>query len=108
MEPEAESYQLHTDEAGATIQDATQEEQVPLSPSRRSAAGRSDIFRDESGDDDESYEEREMTLQELLYSSSSFYAIVVPGEWKGNRIPIFAGRDDFFCRVETSVSILLV
>ena len=66
-------YQLHADE-----QD---EEQVPLSPSRRSK--RSDIFRDETGgddDDDASYEEREMTLQELMYSSSSFYAIVVPGE----------------------------
>jgi len=33
---------------------------------------------DDGDDDDDSYEEREMTLQELMYSSSSFYAIVVP------------------------------
>lgn len=62
-------YQLHSG--------SSEEERVPLSPSRR--AKKADIFRDESGvDDDASYEEREMTLQELLYSSSSFYAIVVP------------------------------
>jgi len=73
LEPEAEetpaNYELHTDD----------EETVPLSPSRRKK--RPDIFRDESGGDDDdegSYEEREMTLQELMYSSSSFYAIVMP------------------------------
>jgi hypothetical protein len=74
------TYQLHTD---GGIQDATEEEQVPLTP-ERAKGNRSDIFRDESAanddDDAESYEEREMTLQELMYSSSSFYAIVVPGE----------------------------
>lgn len=64
-------YQLHSG--------SSEEERVPLSPSRR--AKKADIFRDESGvDDDASYEEREMSLQELLYSSSSFYAIVVPGK----------------------------
>lgn len=75
LEPEAEetpaNYELHTED----------EETVPLSPARRKK--RPDIFRDESGGDDDdegSYEEREMTLQELMYSSSSFYAIVVPGE----------------------------
>ena len=81
-EPDAEeppaSYQLHTDEPIAKV-----EEQVPLSPSR-AMIRHPDIFRDESEDttdkDDDSYEEREMSLQELLYSSSSFYAIVVPGE----------------------------
>ena len=66
--------------ASAPIQDATDEERVPLSPSRKMGK-RPDIFRDENEDDDaESYEEHEMTLQELMYSSSSFYAIVVPGE----------------------------
>ena len=67
----------------APIQDADDEERLPLTPSRRTAK-RPDIFRDESApnedDDADSYEEREMTLQELMYSSSSFYAIVVPGE----------------------------
>ena len=66
--------------ASAPIQDATDEERVPLSPSRPTVK-RSDIFRDENEDDAESYEEHEMTLQELMYSSSSFYAIVVPGEY---------------------------
>ena len=75
LEPEPPAnYRLHTN--------GVDEEQVPLSPSRKSK--RPDIFRDESkageDDDDESYIEREMTLQELMYSSSSFYAIVVPGE----------------------------
>jgi hypothetical protein len=85
-EPEASetpsSYRLHTDNT-APIKDAANEERVPLSPSR-SGVRNSDIFRDETGssddDDAESYEEREMTLQELMYSSSSFYAIVTPGE----------------------------
>eukprot|EP00531_Pseudo-nitzschia_arenysensis_P001314 CAMPEP_0116145350 /NCGR_PEP_ID=MMETSP0329-20121206/16541_1 /TAXON_ID=697910 /ORGANISM="Pseudo-nitzschia arenysensis, Strain B593" /LENGTH=553 /DNA_ID=CAMNT_0003640939 /DNA_START=140 /DNA_END=1801 /DNA_ORIENTATION=- len=77
LEPEAEEtpadYQLHTEDGNVD------EERLPLTPSRRKK--RPDIFRDESGGDDddaESYEEREMTLQELMYSSSSFYAIVVP------------------------------
>jgi len=58
-------------------------EREPLSPSQ-DRNNVTDIFRDESGgdeedgDDDDSYEEQEMTLQELMYSSSSFYAIVVP------------------------------
>jgi len=75
-EPPA-SYQLQTDETTATMKDG---EQVPLSPSR-AIIKHPEIFRDESGendDDAESYEEREMTLQELMYSSSSFYAIVIP------------------------------
>ncbi len=77
LEPEAEEtpadYQLHTEEGNVD------EERLPLTPSRRKK--RPDIFRDEAGGaDDESYEEREMTLQELMYSSSSFYAIVVPGK----------------------------
>lgn len=65
------------------IKNAANEERVPLSPSR-SGVRNADIFRDETGasddDDAESYEEQEMTLQELMYSSSSFYAIVTPGE----------------------------
>jgi len=63
------------------IKNAANEERVPLSPSR-SGVRNADIFRDETGasddDDAESYEEQEMTLQELMYSSSSFYAIVTP------------------------------
>ena len=64
-------------------------EQEPLSPPSQNPNNSNDIFRDEpegdgeedvDDDDDDSYEEREMTLQELMYSSSSFYAIVVPGK----------------------------
>jgi hypothetical protein len=35
-----------------------------------------EIFRDESDDDEDGFD---MSLAELLYSTSSFYAIVVPG-----------------------------
>jgi len=35
-----------------------------------------DIFRDESDDDEDGFD---ISLAELLYSTSSFYAIVVPG-----------------------------
>ena len=87
LEPEADdtppSYQLHTDQTTATMKDGIDDESVPLSPPRENVRN-PDIFRDESGDnnddDADSYEEREMTLQELMYSVSSFYAIVVPGE----------------------------
>lgn len=79
------AYKLHTDgnfdDAPATMKDVIDEERVPLSPSH-AIVRHPEIFRDEpeGGDatDDSSYEEREMSLQELLYSSSSFYAIVVP------------------------------
>mmetsp|Transcript_19870 Transcript_19870/g.43152 ORF Transcript_19870/g.43152 Transcript_19870/m.43152 type:complete len:580 (-) Transcript_19870:258-1997(-) len=82
------SYQLQTDENAADNpvekNNDVDEERLPLSPSR-AVIPHPELFRDESeGDnaadsgDDESYEEREMTLQELMYSSSSFYAIVVP------------------------------
>lgn len=37
------------------------------------------IFRDDSGSDDDSADGFEMSVSELLYSTSSFYAIVVPG-----------------------------
>eukprot|EP00529_Nitzschia_sp_RCC80_P012003 CAMPEP_0113505560 /NCGR_PEP_ID=MMETSP0014_2-20120614/35391_1 /TAXON_ID=2857 /ORGANISM="Nitzschia sp." /LENGTH=561 /DNA_ID=CAMNT_0000400899 /DNA_START=164 /DNA_END=1850 /DNA_ORIENTATION=- /assembly_acc=CAM_ASM_000159 len=58
-------------------------EYEPLSPSRNPNAGRNDIFRDEPEHDDDDDDEEdpmvyEMTLQELLYSTSAFYAIVVP------------------------------
>jgi len=70
-----------TGTAFAEMQDDAVEERVPLSPSR-AVIRHPEMFRDESdgGDaqDDASYEEREMSLQELMYSSSSFYAIVVP------------------------------
>jgi hypothetical protein len=42
-----------------------------------------DIFRDETGseEEEEEYEyDYAMSLSELLYSTSSFYAIIVPGE----------------------------
>lgn len=60
-------------------------EYEPLSPNR--AQGRNnnsnDIFRDEpTGEDDDDEDDPmvyEMTLQELLYSTSAFYAICVPG-----------------------------
>jgi hypothetical protein len=37
------------------------------------------IFREDSGSDDDSSDVFEMSVSELLYSTSSFYAIVVPG-----------------------------
>lgn len=63
------------------------EETEPLTPSNNNNNNSRDIFRDEpedDGDDDddddgESYVDYDMTLQELMYSTSSFYAIVVPG-----------------------------
>ena len=84
------SYQLHADETAADApvgkSSDFDDERVPLSPSR-AVIPHPEMFRNESegdnaadADDDESYEEREMTLQELMYSSSSFYAIVVPGK----------------------------
>jgi hypothetical protein len=58
-------------------------EYEPLSPTRGVGGSGNDVFRDEEAeerdDDEESYEEYEITLQELLYSTSAFYAIVVPG-----------------------------
>jgi hypothetical protein len=69
------------------------EEVEPLTPSNNNNNGSSnnnrDIFRDEPEDDDdddddgESYVDYDMTLQELMYSTSSFYAIVVPGKKRG-------------------------
>lgn len=74
------SRPFEPEESGTTAT-TNKEEQVPLSPPRGNS-GRHEIFRDETDrtddDDDGSYEEREMTLEELMYSSSSFYAIVVP------------------------------
>lgn len=70
------------DDVGEDSIDNGNSEREPLSPCRDPNSN--DIFRDEPNtnddddDDDDSYEEREMTLQELMYSSSSFYAIVVP------------------------------
>ena len=69
--------------AGHDDDDNEGNEYEPLSPSRNPNAGRNDIFRDEpkhdDDDDDEDPMVYEMTLQELLYSTSAFYAIVVPG-----------------------------
>ena len=45
----------------------------------RSDGNRDGVFRDDSASDDGS-EGFEMSLAELLYSTSSFYAIVVPGK----------------------------
>ena len=68
-------------------EDAAPDEEEPLSPQNNQ-----EVFNDEPGnsqggddddddDDDESLEGYDMTLQELMYSTSSFYAIVVPGKW---------------------------
>jgi hypothetical protein len=73
-----------------SVQDVPSEEE-PLSPQNND-----DVFHDEpvdgdgdavnvergnenDDDDDDSLEGYDMTLQELMYSTSSFYAIVVPG-----------------------------
>jgi hypothetical protein len=61
------SYQLQNNESGSSAEDDQPREQD---------AG---IFRDNSGDSGGS-EDVDMSLAELLYSVSSFYAIVVPGE----------------------------
>lgn len=42
----------------------------------------SETFRDEGSVDEESEYDYAMSISELLYSISSFYAIVVPGESK--------------------------
>ncbi|KAL3938214.1 MAG: hypothetical protein SGARI_001830 [Bacillariaceae sp.] len=64
------------------VEDAAPDEAEPLSPQNNQ-----EVFNDEPGnsqggddddDDDESLEGYDMTLQELMYSTSSFYAIVVP------------------------------
>ena len=66
------------------VEDAAPDEEEPLSPQNNQ-----EVFNDEPGDsqggaadddDDESLEGYDMTLQELMYSASSFYAIVVPGK----------------------------
>eukprot|EP00536_Pseudo-nitzschia_multiseries_P002229 jgi/Psemu1/322463/estExt_fgenesh1_pg.C_290046 len=90
QEPEGDdtgtAYHLHTEDPAAAnpmkMEGDIDEERLPLSPSR-AMIPHPEIFRDESDGgtntpDDASYEEREMSLQELMYSSSSFYAIVVP------------------------------
>jgi hypothetical protein len=80
--------------------DSTEEvpsEEEPLSPQNNQ-----DVFTDEMAteeddeavnnergddgdeDDDDSLEGYDMTLQELMYSTSSFYAIVVPGTLQRN------------------------
>lgn len=61
------SYQLQNNESGSSAEDDQPREQ---------GAG---IFRDNSSDSEVS-EDADMSLAELLYSVSSFYAIVVPGE----------------------------
>lgn len=62
------------------------DEYAPLSPTRSNGNDQNDIFRDEPDGDDEDDDEDdidyEMTLQELLYSTSSFNAIVAPGRSK--------------------------
>jgi hypothetical protein len=102
----AAPYQLATDEVATEVQEESvfqklgkwagfasdasktttatdsNDEQQPLSP--RGNNNSQDVFRDEPGgddddDEDESLEGYDMTLQELMYSTSSFYAIVVPG-----------------------------
>ena len=63
-------------------EEAAPHEEEPLSPQNNQES-----FHDEPGnsqggdgdDDDDSLEGYDMTLQELMYSTSSFYAIVVPG-----------------------------
>lgn len=72
------SYRLHTDNAAPASN--SDEERVPLSPSR-APVQHPEIFRDEpeGGDDEQSYEEREISLQELMYGSSSFYELFAPG-----------------------------
>jgi hypothetical protein len=48
--------------------------------------GSHDIFRDEDSVEEEEEEdeyEYAMSISELLYSTSSFYAIIVPGSYRG-------------------------
>jgi hypothetical protein len=66
------SYQLQNNESGASTEDDQSGEQD---------AG---IFRDNSSDSEGS-EDGDMSLSELLYSVSSFYALLVPGEEKNAR-----------------------
>jgi hypothetical protein len=59
----------------------------PVQPGRQE-----DIFRDEESEGDEEYEGY-MSLSELLYSTSSFYAILVPGKiFVVDRVLTYAGE----------------
>lgn len=57
-----------------TDQPASSEDSEDPSVSRVHRPGAEEIFHDEFSDED-----MEMTLAELLYSTSSFYAIAIPG-----------------------------
>jgi hypothetical protein len=73
-----ENYQLQEDEVQA-FQPAAEEPQE--SNARRAPGGAEGIFRDETSDEEEEDDEEfGMSLAELLYSTSSFYAIMLPGK----------------------------
>lgn len=82
------SYQLQNNESGSTAED---------DQPRQEDAG---IFRDNSGESEGS-EDVDMSLSEVLYSVSSFYAIVVPGE------EICFENDCLLPRIESTVCLHL-
>jgi hypothetical protein len=64
-------------------------EDPSVSRVNRPGAPAQDIFRDEEDDED-----IDMSVAELLYSTSSFYAIVIPG--RDFRVKLIAGSLDCF------------
>jgi hypothetical protein len=66
---EDDAYRLQQNEVKEREQDELQESGTD---------DQEDIFRDEDSEDED--DGIDMNLSELLYSTSSFYAIVVPGE----------------------------
>lgn len=71
----------------ADEEDEIPDESEPLSPRNNQEyfhdepIGAEEDNDDDDEEDDESLEGYDMTLQELMYSTSSFYAIVVPGSF---------------------------
>jgi hypothetical protein len=73
-----DAYRLQQNDEAEDRQRAT----PPLQSALRSEPGRQqEIFRDEESEGDEEYDGFDMSISELLYSTSSFYAILVPGKF---------------------------
>jgi hypothetical protein len=77
--PEADSFD---DAYRLQNNDEAERATPPLQSALRPDSGRQqEIFRDEESEGDEEDDGFDMSLSELLYSTSSFYAILVPGKF---------------------------
>jgi hypothetical protein len=74
------NYQLQQEDEVQAIRPAAEEEPQE-SNVRRAPGGAEGIFRDEASyEEEDDDDEFGMSLAELLYSTSSFYAIMLPGK----------------------------